>query len=121
MKIAISATGSDFDSDVDPRFGRCQYFMIVDLETMAFEVVNNSSSMTGEGAGISAAQTVAKTGSQVVLTGNCGPNACQALLAAGVQLVTGVSGKVRDAIEDYKKGNFQTTTQPNVDAHSGMS
>ena len=121
MKIAISTTGSNLDADVDPRFGRCQYFMIVDPETMIFEAVNNSSSMAGGGAGISAAQTVANKGAGVVLTGNCGPNACQALSAAGVQLITGVSGKVRDAVEDYKKGKFQTTTQPNVDAHSGMS
>jgi len=120
MKIAISATGPDLDAEVDPRFGRCQYFVIVDPETMAFEAIENSSAMAGGGAGISAAQTVANKGAQVVLTGNCGPNAYQALSAAGVEVITGVSGSIRDVIEGHKRGQFQAISQPNVAAHSGM-
>ena len=120
MKIAVSATGSSLDVEVDPRFGRCQCFIIVEPETMAFEAVENSSSMAGGGAGISAAQMVASKGAQVVLTGNCGPNAHQTLSAAGIQIITGVSGKIRDAVEGYKSGQFQAVSQPNVAAHSGM-
>ncbi|MFC1944535.1 NifB/NifX family molybdenum-iron cluster-binding protein [Chloroflexota bacterium] len=120
MKIAISATGPALDAEVDPRFGRCRYFIIVDPQTMEFEAVENSSTMASGGAGIASAQVVADKGAEVVLTGNCGPNAYQALTAAGVQVMTGVDGKVQDAIEEYKKGQFQAASQPSVGAHSGM-
>ena len=120
MKIAVSATGSGLEAEVEPRFGRCPYFIIVDTDTMKFEVMDNSSAMAAGGAGISAGQMVANKGVQAVLTGNCGPNAYQVLSAAGIQIVTGVSGKVRDAVEAYKFGNFQATSQPTVGAHFGM-
>ena len=120
MRIAISATGPSLDDEVDPRFGRCQYFLVVDPETMGFEAVDNSSMMAGSGAGISAAQMIANKGAQVLLTGNCGPNAYQTLSAAGVQVITGVVGVIRDAVQGYKSGQFQVSTQPSVGAHSGM-
>jgi len=87
---------------------------------MQFEGVENSSAMQAGGAGISTGQMIASKGVQVVLTGNCGPNAYQVLSAAGIQVITGVSGKIRDAIQAYKSGRFQTTSQSNVAAHSGM-
>ena len=121
MKLAISAVEPSLDASVDPRFGRCKYFIIADPETMAFEAIENTSVMAAGGAGISTAQMISGKGAQLVLTGNCGPNAYQTLSAAGVQIITGVSGKVRDAIESYKTGQFQLTSQPNVTAHSGMS
>ncbi len=120
MKIAISATGPGLESEVEPRFGRCPYFIIVDPDTMKFEVMDNSSAMAAGGAGISAGQMVANKGVQAVLTGNCGPNAYQVLSAAGIQIITGVSGKVRDAAEAYKSGSLQATSQPTVGAHFGM-
>jgi len=97
MKIAISATGPGLEDEVDPRFGRCQYFVIVDLDTMQLEALENSSAMAPGGAGISTAQMIASKGVGAVLTGNCGPNAYQVLSAAGIQVITGVSGKVKDA------------------------
>ena len=120
MKIAISATGPSLDAEVDPRFGRCQYFIIVDPDTMQFEALENSSAMAAGGAGISTGQMIASKGVQVVLTGNCGPNAYQVLSAAGLQVITGVSGKIRDAIQTYKSGQFQAISQPTVAAHFGM-
>ena len=120
MRIAITATGPTLDAEVDPRFGRCQYFVIVDPETMEFEALENSSAMAAGGAGISTGQMIASKGAQVVLTGNCGPNAYQVLSAAGVQVITGVMGGVRDAIEGFKAGRFQATPQPNVGTHFGM-
>lgn len=120
MKIAISATGPSLDAEVDPRFGRCQYFIIVDPETMQFEAVENSSAMASGGAGISAAQMIAGKRVQAVLTGNCGPNAYQVLSAAGIQVITGVSGKVQDVIQGYKSGQFQASSQPNVADHFGL-
>ena len=120
MKIAISATGPSLDAEVDPRFGRCQYFVIVDPETMQFETVENTSAMASGGAGISTAQMISSKGVEVVLTGNCGPNAHQVLSAARIKVVTGVSGKVRDAIQSYKSGQFQSSSQPNVADHFGL-
>ena len=120
MKIAISATGPSLDAEVDPRFGRCQYFLIVNPDTMEFEAIDNTSKVASGGAGIASAQAVAGKGAQVVLTGNCGPNASQTLSGAGVQVITGVSGKIKDVVEGYKSGRYKTTSGPNVSAHFGM-
>ena len=120
MRIAISATGPTLDAEVDPRFGRCQYFIIADPDTMEFESLDNTSAMAAGGAGISAAQMIAGKGVGAVLTGNCGPNAFQVLSAAGIQVITGVSGKVKDAIQSYKSGGLQSSSQPNVTDHFGM-
>ena len=120
MKIAVSATGPSLDAEVDPRFGRCQYFIIVDPDTMRFEAIENSSAMASGGAGISTAQMIVSKGVEAVLTGNCGPNAFQVLSAAGIKVVTGASGRVQDAIQGYKSGHFQANSQPNVPDHFGM-
>jgi len=99
MKVAISATAPRLDAEVDPRFGRCSYFVVIDPETMEFEALENSNAMAAGGVGITTAQMVANKGVQLILTGNCGPNAYQTLSAAGVQVITGgstsISVKVR--------------------------
>jgi len=120
MKIAISASGPNLDAEVDPRFGRCQYFIITEPETMEFEAINNSSASAAGGAGISAAQTIVDKGVGAVLTGNCGPNAHQVLASAGIPIITGVSGKIGDVIKDYRAGNYQASAQANVPDHFGM-
>jgi predicted Fe-Mo cluster-binding NifX family protein len=119
MKIGISATEPSLEANVEPRFGRCQYFVVVNPDTMQFEIVENSSAMASGGAGISTAQMITGKGVKTVLTGNCGPNAHQVLSSAGIQVMTGVSGKVKDAIEAYKSGKFKTSSQPNVPDHFG--
>lgn len=120
MKVAVSAIGPSLDAEVDPRFGRCQYIIVADTDTMEFEATENTNIMAGGGAGISTAQMIANLGVQVVLTGNCGPNAYQTLSAGGIQVITGVSGSVKEAIEGYKAGKFQAISGPSVGAHSGM-
>jgi len=120
MRIAISTNGKTMDAVVDPRFGRCQYFIIVDPDTMQFDSVENPSITASGGAGVSTAQTIASKGIEAVLTGNCGPNAYQVLSPAGIKVITGVSGKVRDAVQSYKSGNLEDSTQPNVADHFGM-
>lgn len=119
MKIAISATGPKLDDAVDPRFERCQYFVIVDTESAEVEGVENTKMMADGGAGVATAQMIADKGAKVVLTGNCGPNAYETLFAADLQVVTGVSGIVRDAVEGFKSGKQQSASQPNVGAHFG--
>jgi predicted Fe-Mo cluster-binding NifX family protein len=87
---------------------------------MNFEAINNSGSMGSGGAGIATAQLIAGKGVEAILTGNCGPNAYQVLSAAGIKVVTGVSGKIKDAIHNYKAGKLQASSQPNVAGHFGM-
>jgi len=120
MKIGISSTGEDLNANVDPRFGRCKYFLFVDTDTMDFETVSNESAMASGGAGIQAAQTVAKSGAKAIITGNVGPNAFQTLSAAGVKVFTWADGTVKEAVEKYKKGEFKGTEAPSVGSHFGM-
>ena len=120
MKIGVSSTGSDLNAQVDPRFGRCSHFIIIDIDTMNFESISNESSMTSGGAGIQAAQTVAKAGVEIVVTGNMGPNAFQTLSAAGIMVFTGANGTVKEAIEKYKKGELEKIESARVGSHFGM-
>ncbi len=110
MRVAITSTGPTLDSPVDPRFGRCAYFIIVDTDTMEFQAVPNPAVNATGGAGTMAAQLVASHGVQAVVTGEVGPNALAALQAAGIGMITGVAGTVRDAIEMIKSGNFTMST-----------
>lgn len=120
MKIAVTSTGTGLDSEVDPRFGRCQHILFVDTDTMEVEAVENLSGMAGGGAGVAAGNMVAAKRVHTVLTGNCGPNAHQVLSAAGIQVISGVSGKVRDVVQEYKAGKYQASSQPNVAPHHGL-
>jgi len=86
MKIAITSRGPTLDDEVDARFGRCACFLIVDPDTMEVEALENASAALGGGAGIRSAQALADRGAEVVLTGNCGPNAFQTLAAAGIKV-----------------------------------
>ncbi len=121
MKICVTATADGLDAQLDPRFGRCLYFVIVDSETMKFETVANAASGAMGGAGIQAAQTVVSRGVDVLITGNVGPNAFQALSAAGIKIVTGAFGTLREVVERYKKGELKGETgAPTVRGHFGM-
>ena len=120
MKIAVTARGTDLDSEVDPRFGRCANFLVVDTESMEVEVVGNTNAGVGGGAGIQSAQLMADRGVKVVLTGNCGPNAFRTLQAAEIEVVVGVSGTVREAVEQYTSGALSAAGGASVGAHYGM-
>jgi predicted Fe-Mo cluster-binding NifX family protein len=120
VKLAVSSTGPSLDSPVDPRFGRAQYLLIVDVDTLEFEAVQNSNVMAGGGAGIQTAQMIASKGAEAVLTGNCGPNAYRTLNAAGIGVHVGAAGTVREALERWKQGQFQAAVGPSVPGHSGI-
>ena len=120
MRIAVSSTGENLDARVDPRFGRCMTFLIVDTETMEIEPVTNSSVSSAHGAGIGAAQKVASLDVKAVITGHVGPNAHTALSGAGVDVYTVSQGTVRDAIEQYKKGDLSMVKGPTVGGHFGQ-
>lgn len=120
MKICVSAVANSLDAQLDPRFGRCPYFVIVDLESMQFEAIPNDASGAMGGAGIQAAQTIAGKGVTVLITGNVGPNAFQALSAAGIKIVTGAFGTVKESVEKFKRGELRETGAPTVGGHFGM-
>jgi predicted Fe-Mo cluster-binding NifX family protein len=120
MKIAVSSTGTDLNAQVDPRFGRCPYFILIDPDTMEYEALENSGAMSAGGAGIATGQLIAGKGASTVLTGHCGPNAFNVLQAAGINVMTGVSGTVRDAVEGFKAGKYQASREASAAPHSGM-
>jgi predicted Fe-Mo cluster-binding NifX family protein len=119
MKIAVSSSGKDLDSQVDPRFGRCAYFVIVETDDMSFEAFDNENVAAGGGAGIQSAQFVASKDAKAVITGNCGPNAMQTLSASRVEVFVGQSGSVREVIERYRRGDMKSTSTHNVTDHYG--
>ena len=120
MKICITSKGEDLDAEVDPRFGRCSYFVFVDTDSLAFEAVKNPNLDAAGGAGIQSGQLVAGKGVSTVLTGNVGPNAFDTLKAAGVDVVTGMSGTLRQAITTYKQGKINPTQGPSVGSKYGL-
>ena len=121
LKIAISAVSGSLDAQIDPRFGRCQCFVIVDSDTMDLETIPNVSRSSASGAGIQAAQTIANKGVKLVITGSVGPNAYQVLSSAGIDIITGVYGTVREAVEKFKSGQLRdTSTAPTTTMGFGM-
>jgi len=120
MKIAITSQGNDLNAEMDPRFGRCQFFIIYDTETDTFEALDNASMSLGGGAGIQSAQTISEKGAEAILTGNVGPNAFRTLSAAGIEIFAGVSGKVSEVVDQFKQGTLKPYTAPSVEAHFGM-
>jgi predicted Fe-Mo cluster-binding NifX family protein len=120
MKIAITSMGAKLEDKVDPRFGRCHYFILFDTETNKFEAVENTGAQGMGGVGILSGQLMADKGVEVVLTGSCGPNAFQTLQTAGIKVITGATGTVQDTIDKFKSGELKAISQANASAHSGM-
>jgi predicted Fe-Mo cluster-binding NifX family protein len=121
MKIAVSSSGGDLQSQIDPRFGRCGFFLVIETGDMSFEAFPNENGALGQGAGIQSAQFVASKGAEVVLTGHCGPNAVQTLSAAGIRIYTGQSGSVGEAVDRFNRGELIPTEEATVAGHFGMN
>ncbi|MBU9888357.1 MAG: NifB/NifX family molybdenum-iron cluster-binding protein [Candidatus Omnitrophica bacterium] len=115
MKIAITSEGKSPAAAVDPRFGRCKYFIVYDSDSGAFESLENTHAQASGGAGIQAGQWMVSKGVEAVLTGHVGPNASGVLLPAGIKIYTGVSGTVAEAFERFRKGEL-----PTAPGHPGM-
>ncbi|ACV62119.1 Dinitrogenase iron-molybdenum cofactor biosynthesis protein [Desulfofarcimen acetoxidans DSM 771] len=120
MKIAVSAEGQELNSPVNPRFGRCEYFVIYDQQTGSIEAIANPGTSGAGGAGIKTAQALANKKIDVVLVGNVGPNAVETLNAAKIDIYSGITGTVQESIDLYKKGALTKTNQPSVDSHFGL-
>jgi predicted Fe-Mo cluster-binding NifX family protein len=114
-KIAVTSEGPTLDDQVDPRFGRAAGFVLVDLDTMQTEYIDNGrSQVMAQGAGIQAAQIIAKAGAAWVLTGYVGPKAFQVLAAAGVKVGQNLEElTVRQAVERFKNGDIPTAQTAN--------
>jgi len=99
---------------VSPRFGSCEYFVIVDSDELESESIKNSNMGAMRKAGVKSSKMLADRKVQVILTGNVGPNAFQALSNAGIQIMTGVTGTVREAIDQFNSGQLQSASEANV-------
>jgi len=119
-KICVTSEGDNLEAKVDPRFGRCRYFVIVDTDTGKFEAVTNPNIDSMGGAGVQSGQFIADKKVKAVLTGNVGPNAFRTLEAAGVDVITGISGTIKEVVEKYKKGGLRPTEGPSVNSKFGM-
>jgi predicted Fe-Mo cluster-binding NifX family protein len=119
MIIAVSSSGSTADSNVDPRFGRCPYFIIYNTDSDNFEVIENQGRQAMGGAGIQAAQMVIDRKADAVASGNIGPNAYHVFSAASIKVYSGVTGTVKEVVEKIKNGDLKTTSNPNVGPHFG--
>lgn len=120
MKIAVSSMGESPDSQIDPRFGRYQYFIFVNPETMEFEAVENVGLMASGGAGVQASQFIAQRGANVLITGNIEPNAVSALSASGIKVHLVSGGTIREVIEAFKAGKLQEASGSTFPPHFGM-
>ena len=121
MKIAISSTGKDLSSQVDHRFGRCAYFIIIETDDMSFEACENENIALSGGVGIQSASFIISKGVKAVLTGNCGPKAMQTFEAGEVEVFTGQTGTVKEAVERYKNGNLRPSAEATVAEKSGLN
>ena len=120
MKIAVSAIGTNLDASVDIRFGRCQYFIIVDSDTLEFEAIKNPNIGIMSRAGIQSGRMLADRDVQAILTGDVGPNAFQILSATGIQVIAGVNGTVREAIRQFNSGQLQPVTRATAHEYSSV-
>jgi predicted Fe-Mo cluster-binding NifX family protein len=118
MKIAVTSRGEDLSSQVDARFGRARYFVIVETETGEFTALDNEQNLNAaQGAGVQAAQHVAGQGVEAVITGHCGPRAFQVLTAGGIKVFNGLDGTVAEAVEQFKAGELTQADGADVASH----
>jgi predicted Fe-Mo cluster-binding NifX family protein len=103
MKIAITSMENDLDSKVCPRFGRTNFFLIVDTQTLEYEAIPNPNINVMGGAGIQSAQLLIRKEVKAVLSGRLGMNAFRVLDTAGILVYENVEGKVRTAIENFNQ------------------
>lgn len=120
MKLAVTALGTDMNAAIDPRFGRCQNFVIIDSDTGQHEAFSNEGIASSGGAGTQSAQFLASHKVDAVVTGNLGPNAVRALDAAGIKAYRMESGRVSDALEAFKAGKLSMISGATVGSHHGM-
>ena len=104
MLVCVTADGSDINSNLDPRFGRCAYFLFINPDDLSCEAMKNESADLSSGAGVQAAQAALGKNPDVILTGRVGPKAMDVLETANTKLLLGHSGPVKEVVDRYKQG-----------------
>jgi len=118
MKVAFTTSGEDLKSPLDSRFGRAAKFLIYDLDSKTFEVVDNQQNLNAaQGAGIQSAETVARLGAKALVTGHCGPKAFRVLSAAGIKIFNTSAPTVAEALEEYRAGKLVQAASADVESH----
>ena len=118
MKIAFTTSGEDLSAPLDSRFGRACRFLIYDMEQGSFEIINNEKNLNAaQGAGVQAAETVARSGVESVVTGHCGPKAYRVLDAAGIRVYTSAAGTVAEALKALQEGKLKQCDSADVQGH----
>ena len=120
MKICVTSVGRELTDQIDPRFGRSAYFILVEADNMEYEAIPNESVMLPGGAGIHAAQNIAGKGVKAVISGAIGPNASQVLSSAGIGFFTAIPGTVADNVRAFKDGKLPRMQGPTVPGHFGQ-
>jgi predicted Fe-Mo cluster-binding NifX family protein len=118
VKIALTTSGSDLKASLDSRFGRAPKFLIYDLESDSFEIVDNAQNLNAaQGAGIQSAQNIARLGVGALVTGHCGPKAFRVLTQAGIKIYNTSAATLAEAIEQYRAGKITEAASADVDGH----
>lgn len=120
MKIAVSATDQSKESQLDRRFGRCEYFLIYDTETREYKAIINNGTTSGGGAGIAAASQVIDENVSVIITGNLGPNAFELIEKAGIKAYSCQVIPVFRALEMFQKDQLAIISSAGI-AHHGIN
>ncbi|MFO8010930.1 MAG: NifB/NifX family molybdenum-iron cluster-binding protein [Dehalococcoidia bacterium] len=107
MKIAVSADGTELDSGVSKVFGRAEYLLIVDTETMESMAVANPGASGGRAAGMRAVVVAVSHEVEAILTGYCSPMAARYLASSGIEVNDNLSGTVREAIDYYRQHSME--------------
>jgi predicted Fe-Mo cluster-binding NifX family protein len=118
MKIAFTTTGDSLEAPFNSTFGRAQKFLIYDTDSGSVEVIDNRQNLqAAQGAGIQAAQTVGKTGAQVLVSGHCGPKAFRVLAAQGIKVYYAKESTVDGALKSYLDGKLVQSNSADVESH----
>ena len=118
MKIVVTSQGKELSSEIDPRFGRAKWLVVIDTETSDFQVHDNTVNLNAvQGAGIQTGQNIANLNVEAVITGNVGPNAFKTLNAAGVKIFLAEKQTVAEALESFKTGKLKEIDSANVEGH----
>lgn len=115
MKLAIPSEGKTLESAVNRMFGRTPFFIVVDSDTLHFEVIDNEAANAQGGAGIKAAQLIVDSSADVVITFQCGQNAADVLNAASLKIFKALSGSVLEMVQKYQNEELTELTE----IHSG--
>ncbi len=118
MNLIVTSSGATLESPVDPRFGRARHFLVIDRDSMTFVAHDNAQNLNAaQGAGIQAAQAVARLGGDVLITGHCGPKAFRVLKAAGIRVYTTRAATVKEAVERFAAGTLVEAKDADVESH----